>query len=100
MIGKRGRKKKGGNQGIDQGTDKERNMLIEEGFVEKKEWQFFNGRMRRDEEGEYMFTGGTEEIIHYIIGSEEVRERIREMKIGCRTQTTNQLRQIKGKKME
>lgn len=52
MIGKRGRKKKGGNQGIDQGTDKERNMLIEEGFVEKKEWQFFNGRMRRDEEGE------------------------------------------------
>lgn len=40
-----------------------------------------------------MFTGGTEEIvIHYIIGSEEVRGRIREMKIGCRTQTTNQLR--------
>lgn len=58
--------------------------------------------MRRDEEGKYMFTGGTEEIvIHYIIGSEEVRGRIREMKIGCRTQTTNQLRwQIKGEKME
>lgn len=32
MIGKRGRKKKEGNQG----TDKEGNMLIEEGFVEKK----------------------------------------------------------------
>lgn len=39
----------------------------------------------------YMFTGGTEEtVIHYIIGSEEVRGRIREMKIGYRTQTTNQ----------
>lgn len=52
-------------------------------FLEEKGWSILNGNVRGDEEGEWTFTGGRgNTVIDYVIGNEESRERIRNLKIG------------------
>lgn len=56
-------------------------MLIE--FVEERGWSLFNGNVEGDEKGEYTFTGKKgNTAIDYVMGNEEVRERIEKMEIG------------------
>jgi len=51
--------------------------------IEEWGWSIWNGNTIGDEEGEFTFTGGKgNTVIDYIIGDEEARGRIREMKIG------------------
>ena len=54
-------------------------------FVEETGWSIFNGNIRGDEEGEFTYTGGRgSTVIDYVIGDEEVREKILELKKGDR----------------
>lgn len=54
-------------------------------FVEENEWGILNGCTRGDEEGEYSFTGGKwNTVIDNAIGDLEVRERIKNLRIGDR----------------
>lgn len=60
--------------------DKEGKMVK---FVEEKGWEIFNENIRRDEEGECTYTeviGST--VIDYVLGDKEVKESVREIKIG------------------
>jgi len=57
-------------------------------LVEEKGWSIFNGNMRGDEEGEFTFTGGKGyTVIDYVIGDEDVRGRIKRMRIGDRIES-------------
>lgn len=54
-------------------------------FLKEIGWGILNGCMDGDEEGEYTFTGGKENtVIDYVIGDEEVRERVGKLRIGER----------------
>lgn len=56
----------------------------------KKSFQW-KGEMRGDKEGECTFTGGMGEIvINYIMESEEIRERIREVKVEDKIDSVHQ----------
>lgn len=60
----------------------------------------WKGEMRGDTEGECIFTGGMGgTVIDYIMGSEEIRERIREVKIEDKIDSNHQPIEavIKGK---
>jgi len=46
-------------------------------FLEERDWRILNGCKKGDQEGEYTFIGGNgNTIIDYIIGDEEVREKV------------------------
>lgn len=65
----------------DEKINGEGRKLVE--FIEGKGWSIFNGGIRGDEEGEYTFTGGKgNTVIDYVIGGEEVKDRIKRMRIG------------------
>lgn len=54
-------------------------------FVEENGWGILNGCTRGDEEEEYSFTGGKgNTVIDNAIGDLEVRERIKNLRIGDR----------------
>ncbi|XP_071580245.1 uncharacterized protein [Temnothorax nylanderi] len=54
-------------------------------FVEEGGWMIFNGSVKGDEEDEFTYTGGRgETVIDYVIGEEEVRERVERLKVGER----------------
>lgn len=54
-------------------------------FVEENGWGILNGCTREDEEGEYSFTGEKgNTVIDNAIGDLEVRERIKNLRIGDR----------------
>lgn len=73
--GKRLRKSKDGK------INKEGRRLIE--FLEERGWGILNGCTNGDEEGEYTFTGGKGcTVIDYVLGDEEVRDKIRCFKVG------------------
>lgn len=60
-------------------------------FLEEKGWGILNGSIKRDEEGEYTYTGEKENTaIDYVIGNGEVREKIRMMRIGDRIESDYQ----------
>jgi len=57
-------------------------------LVEEKRWSIFNGNMRGDEEGEFTFTVGKGyTVIDYVIGDEDVRGRIKRLRIGDRIES-------------
>jgi len=54
-------------------------------FLGERGWQLFNGNVRGDENGKFTFTGGKgNTVIDYIMGEEEVKERIERMRVGDR----------------
>jgi len=73
--GRRKRRSKDGN------INKEGKKLIS--FLEERGWGILNGCMKGDEEGEYTFTGGKgSTVIDYILGDEEIRERVTNFRVG------------------
>jgi len=73
-----GRRKRGSKDGK---INKEGKKLLS--FLEEKGWGILNGCMKGDEEGEYTFIGGkSNTIIDYILGDEEVREKVRKFRVG------------------
>jgi len=67
----------------DMKMNKQGKKLVE--MIEENGWSIFNGNIVGDEEGEFTFTGGKgSTVIDYVIGDEEVREKIESMKIGDR----------------
>lgn len=96
-IGKKGggmvvgeEKEEGGERGKRQSKDRkingEKRKMVD--FLEEKGWRIFNGNVRGDEEGEYTFTGGRgNTVIDYVLGGEEVKERVKRMRIGDRIET-------------
>lgn len=74
-------RERGKRKSKDGKVNKKGKMLIE--FVEERGWSLFNGNIEGDEKGEYTFTGGKgNTVIDYVMGDEEVRERIEKMEIG------------------
>lgn len=53
-------------------------------FLEEIGWNIFNGDIKGDEEGELTFTGGKGNTVDYVMGSEDVRSKVDNMKIGDR----------------
>lgn len=54
-------------------------------MIEEREWSIFNGNMSADKKGEFTFTGGEGcTVIDYLIGDENVKGRIKRMRIGDR----------------
>lgn len=52
-------------------------------FVEEKGWEILNGNIRGDKEGEYTYIGALgSTVIDYALGDKEVKDTVREMKIG------------------
>lgn len=50
--------------------------------MEEKGWSLFNGNIKGDEDGEFTQGGKGNTVIDYVMGSEEVRKGIREMRVG------------------
>jgi len=70
-----------GRRSKDEKINRDGRKLVE--LVEEKGWSIFNGNMRGDEEGEFTFTEGKGyTVIDYVIGDEDVRGRIKRMRIG------------------
>lgn len=53
---------KEGRESKDRKMDKEGKILV--GFLQEKGWKIFNGRIRKDEEREFTFTSGMEEMVN------------------------------------
>lgn len=61
--------------------NKEGRLLVK--FLEDRGWETWNGNIEGDREGECTFTGGRGgTVIDYILGEEETREWVAEMKVG------------------
>ncbi|XP_071572354.1 uncharacterized protein [Temnothorax nylanderi] len=72
-----------GRRSKDKKINKEGRKLLE--FIEERGWMILNGGTKGDEEGEYTYTGGRgETVIDYVIGEEEVREKVVRLEIGER----------------
>jgi len=81
--GKRIRKSK------DRKINKEGRLLAE--FVEERGWGILNGCTMGDDEGEFTFTGGKgNTVIDYVMGDEEMREKVINLKIGERIESDHQ----------
>jgi len=77
-VVKRGRLRRSKNKKV----NKEGRFLLE--FIEFKGWGIFNRTIRGDEEGEFTFMGGKKStLIDYVIG-DEVKEKVKKMRIGDR----------------
>lgn len=50
--------------------------------IESRGWSILNGSVKGDEEGEFTYVEGRETVIDYIIGNENIREKIEKLKIG------------------
>lgn len=51
----------------------------------------FNESVTRDEEGEYTYVGSNgDTVIDYMIGKEEIRERVRRLEVGDRIDSDHQ----------
>jgi len=60
-------------------------------FLEEKGWGILNGCTMGDEEGEFTFTGATgNTVIDYVMGDEEMREKVENLKIGERIDSDHQ----------
>lgn len=60
-------------------------------FVEEKGWKILNGNVRGDKKGEYTYTGALgSTVIDYVLGDKEVKDRVREMKIGDKVDSDHQ----------
>ncbi|XP_024891322.1 trichohyalin-like, partial [Temnothorax curvispinosus] len=77
------RRKERGRKSKDKKINKEGRKLLE--FIEERGCMILNGGTKGDEEGEYTYTGGRgETVIDYIIGDEEVREKVERLEVGER----------------
>jgi len=80
----------------DETVNGEGKKLIE--WVEENGWGVFNGSMKGDEEGEFTFTGGKgNSTIDYVLGDEEVKEEIEELRIGERIDSDHHPVEVKVK---
>ncbi|XP_024878641.1 trichohyalin-like [Temnothorax curvispinosus] len=77
------RREERGRKSKDKKINKEGRKLLE--FIEERGCMILNGGTKGDEEGEYTYTGGRgETVIDYIIGDEEVREKVERLEVGER----------------
>lgn len=66
-------------------------------FLEKRGWGILNGSTKEDEEGEYTYTGRKKNtIIDYVIGN-EMKEKIRMMRIGDKIESDHQPVEVRVK---
>ncbi|XP_024877156.1 golgin subfamily A member 6-like protein 22, partial [Temnothorax curvispinosus] len=73
----------GGRRSKDKKINGDGRKLLE--FIEERGWMILNGGVKGDEEGEFTYTGGRgETVIDYVIGEEEVRERVERLEVGER----------------
>ncbi|XP_024875210.1 ABC transporter F family member 4-like [Temnothorax curvispinosus] len=73
----------GGRRSKDKKINRDGRKLLE--FIEERGWMILNGGVKGDEEGEFTYTGGRgETVIDYVIGEEEVRERVERLEVGER----------------
>lgn len=64
-------------------VNKEGRKLVD--FVEEVGWNIFNVNIRGDEEGKYTYIGGRgNTVIDYVIGKEEVRNKMLKLEVGDR----------------
>lgn len=76
-----GEEEKRGRWSKDKKWNGEGKQLIE--FLEEWGLGILNGRVRRDEEGEFTFTGGKgPTVIDYVIGNGEVEKRVERLRVG------------------
>ncbi|XP_071577594.1 uncharacterized protein [Temnothorax nylanderi] len=76
-----GRGKERGRKSKDKKVNKDGRTLLE--FIEERGWTILNGGMKGDEEGEYTYTGGKgETVIDYILGDEDIREKVERLEVG------------------
>jgi len=74
----------------DKKVNKEGKRLLE--FLDNKGWGIFNGIVRGDEKGEFTFTRGKgDTVIDYVMGDEEVEEKVKRMRIGDRIDSDHHL---------
>jgi len=60
-------------------------------FLEERRWEILNGCTIEDEEREFTFTGEKENtVIDYVLGNEEMRERVISLKIEERINSDHQ----------
>lgn len=83
---------KGGEKGRrskDKKVNGEGRRLLE--CIEKRGWSILNGSIGGDEEGEYTYVGGRGgTVIDYILGDEEVREKVERLEIGEEVESDHQ----------
>lgn len=61
--------------------DRDGRELIEE--IEKVGWGIMNGYTKKDERGEFTYTGGRgESVIDYVIGEERIKGRVIRLEVG------------------
>jgi len=72
-----------GRRSKDKKINGESRKLLE--YIEEREWTILNGNVRGDEEGEFTYRGGKgETVINYVLGEEEVRDKVERLEIGER----------------
>jgi len=59
-------------------------------FLEERGWGILNGCIVEEEEGEFTFTGGKGNTIDYVLGDEEMREKVSSLKIRERIDSDHQ----------
>nr|XP_012232396.1 PREDICTED: golgin subfamily A member 6-like protein 22 [Linepithema humile] len=73
----------------DKRINREGRKMIE--FIEERGWGILNGCTKGDDEGKLTFTGGRGgSVIDYVIGSEEVREKVERLRVGKRVDSGHQ----------
>lgn len=76
-------REKGGRKSRDRKMNGEGRYMLE--ALEEAGWFIFNGEKKGDEEGEWTYAGGRgESVIDYMIGDEEVWEKISKIKMADR----------------
>ncbi|XP_024890816.1 golgin subfamily A member 6-like protein 1 [Temnothorax curvispinosus] len=70
----------GGRRSKDKKINRDGRKLLE--FIEERGWMILNEGVKGDEEGEFTYTGGRgETVIDYVIGEEEVREKVERLEV-------------------
>lgn len=77
---KTGKEEERGQRSKDKKGNREGRLLIE--ALEEAGWWIFNGRGKGDEEGEWTYAGGRgEKVLDYVMGNEEIWEKVRKIKV-------------------
>jgi len=83
----------------DKRINREGRILVD--FLEERGWGIMNGSTRGDKQGEYTFSGGTgNTVIDYVMGNEEVRDRVRSLRVEDKIDSDHHpvVVQMKGRK--
>lgn len=60
-------------------------------FIEERSWIILNGSIMKNEEGEYIFTGGVRcTVINYVVMKEETKEWVKKIRMGDKIDSDHQ----------